>query len=156
MFSHWLLCSEKAPLITFTNTSGRTPSYQSLKTETSKAAVTKTNLQRSLKHLLITYAELRTYCGFSAAVYLFSQNMGQFKASTAKKEQQLWKIACMASSMPSVTNLEEATLSAQGYLALLTNPWHLRARLKGDAFSFMSLARGLRYQILTVIFKDLC
>lgn len=55
----------------------------------------------------------------------------------------------MASLMPPVTILEEATLSAQGYVALLTN-------LKRDAFSSMSPSRGLRYQILLVIFKDIC
>lgn len=61
MLSHWLLCSEKASLITFTNTSGRPLSYQSQKIKTSKAAVAKTNLQRSQKHLLMTYVQLRTY-----------------------------------------------------------------------------------------------
>lgn len=58
--------------------------------------------------------------------------------------------------LPHATILEEATLRAQGYLALLTNPRHLRASLKGDAFSSMSLAQALRYQILLVIFKDMC
>lgn len=62
----------------------------------------------------------------------------------------------MASSIPPVTILEKAILSAQGYLALLTNPQHLRSNLKGDAFSSMFLAQGLRYQILLVTFKDIC
>lgn len=55
----------------------------------------------------------------------------------------------MASLVPPVTILEEATLSAQEYLALLTN-------LKRDAVSSMSLARGLRNQVLLVILKDIC
>lgn len=62
--------------------------------------------------------------------------MGQFKASAGKKEQQLWRTACMASLMPSVTILEESTLCAQGYLALLTNPQYL-SKFKGGHVVFV-------------------